>query len=107
MDAISRDDLKAKLDRGDNFKLVMVLGEWHFHAKRIPGSIHVPNPQEALKTLSPEDEIVVYCSSEHCVASQVAYRVLKENGYENVRRYHGGILDWEESGLPLEGEMVD
>ncbi|MHA2031890.1 MAG: rhodanese-like domain-containing protein [Candidatus Kariarchaeaceae archaeon] len=106
MDVITKEELKTKLDSGEDFKLVMVLGEWHFMAKRIPGSIHVPSPQDALKMLDPNDEIVVYCSSEYCVASQIAYRILKKNGYEKVRRYNGGILEWEEAGLPLEGELV-
>ncbi|MCE7735550.1 MAG: rhodanese-like domain-containing protein [Candidatus Heimdallarchaeota archaeon] len=107
MESIDRNELKAKLDRGDDFKLVMVLGDWHFMAKRIPGSINVTNPQDAIKILNPDDEIVVYCSSEYCVASQIAYRILVKNGYKNVRRYNGGIADWEESGFTLKGEMVD
>jgi len=30
MNLIDRDELKAKLDRGDDFKLVMTLTEWAF-----------------------------------------------------------------------------
>jgi hypothetical protein len=33
MNPISREDLKEKLDRGDQFKLVNALGEWAFDAK--------------------------------------------------------------------------
>jgi hypothetical protein len=33
MELISRDELKEKLDRGDDFKLVMVLEEWAYRAK--------------------------------------------------------------------------
>jgi rhodanese-related sulfurtransferase len=28
-------------------------------------------------------------------------------GYKNVRRYAGGIVDWEEAGYPLEGDFVN
>ena len=56
--------------------------------------------------LSPDDEIVVYCSHEGCAASKYAYHLLESKGYGNVRRYSGGIDEWEESGLPLEGEWV-
>jgi len=52
--------LKAKLDRGDEFELVMSLGEWAFRAKHIPGSLNVSNPVKAAELLKPEDEIVVY-----------------------------------------------
>jgi rhodanese-related sulfurtransferase len=27
-------------------------------------------------------------------------------GYKNVRRYAGGIVDWEEAGYLLEGDFV-
>jgi rhodanese-related sulfurtransferase len=26
-------------------------------------------------------------------------------GYHNVRRYSGGLLEWEDAGLPLEGSF--
>ncbi len=57
---IDRDELKAKLDRGDEFKLVMVLGEWGFRAKHIPGSLNVGSPDQVPRMLDPMDEIVVY-----------------------------------------------
>jgi hypothetical protein len=47
MNLISRDELKATLDRGDNIKLVMTLGEWAYRAKHIPGSLHFTTPEEA------------------------------------------------------------
>jgi hypothetical protein len=38
-DLISCEELKEKLGRGDDFKLVMVSGEWEYRAKHIPGSL--------------------------------------------------------------------
>jgi len=70
VELISRDELKEKLDRGDDFKLVMVLGEWAFRAKRIPGSIHVDSLEKGQEVLSLDEEIVVYCSGPDCIASQ-------------------------------------
>ena len=106
MNLISREELKEKLDRGDDFKLAMVLGDWAFRAKHIPGSLNITTPAAAKEALDRNDEIVVYCSDVPCIASQVAYQRLVDGGYENVRRYAGGIIDWEEAGFPLEGEMV-
>src|SRR5947209_3583193 len=106
MQHISRDELKQKVERRDQFKLVMALGDWHYRAKHIPGSLHFSTPQEALAELSHDDEIVVYCSSSACIASVSAYEYLVRHGYKHIRRYAGGILDWEEAGYPLEGEMV-
>ncbi len=107
MNLISREELREKLDRGDDFKLVMVLGEWAFLAKHIPGSINISSPNQCRKMLRPEDEIVVYCSGVACVSSMMACKILVDDGFKNVRRYAGGLPDWEEAGYPLEGEMVD
>ena len=41
---ITSDELKEKLDRGDDFKLVMALGGWYFRAVHISGSINVSTP---------------------------------------------------------------
>jgi rhodanese-related sulfurtransferase len=106
MDLIGREELKEKLDRGDSFKLVMTLGEWEYHAKHIPGSLRVSSVEEGIKALDPDDEIVLYDSGPYCPASRMAYRVLKGHGYEHVRRYSGGLEEWESAGYPLEGEHV-
>jgi|SRR6266487_1906974 rhodanese-related sulfurtransferase len=106
MKLISHDELKRKLERKDHFKLVMALGDWQYRAKHIPGSFHFPTRQEALASLAQDDEIVVYCSSYDCSASVSAYEYLVHHGYTHVRRYAGGILDWEEAGYQLDGEMV-
>ena len=107
MNLIDREALKEKLDRGDDFKLVMVLSEWAYRAKHIPGSINLNTPEEGRQILDLDDEIVVYCSGENCIASIAAYSMLQANGFKNVRRYAGGLIDWDQAGYPLEGEMVE
>ena len=106
MELISREELKRKLDEGENFKLVCALGEWAFRAMHIPGSIHVDTVKKDAELLDKDDQIVVYCTNVNCVASQLAYARLVESGYKNVRRYAGGLEDWEQAGYPLEGEPV-
>lgn len=106
MNLISGEELKQKLDRGDKFKLVNALGEWAFNAKHIPGSINISKIEDAKKRLSPDDEIIIYCSNPSCIASIIGYQLLTNMGYKNVRRYAGGIEDWEERGYPLEGSFV-
>ena len=102
---ISREELKAKLDRGEPFKLIMALNRWAFDAKHIRGSIHFDTPDELYAAVHTEDEVIVYCSHVDCLSSVALYRHLVRRGYENVRRYSGGLLDWEDAGLLLEGEF--
>ena len=64
---ISRDELKRKIDRGDNFVLVEALPEAAYRQKHLPGAINVPHDRVA--ALAPgllpgkDAEIVVYCAS--------------------------------------------
>ena len=106
MELISRNALKNKLERGDDFKLVMVLGEWAYRAAHIPGSLHFNSIEEGLKALSKKDEIVVYCSDPNCIASIAAYNYLTNYSYENVKRYAGGLSNWSAAGYPLERTSV-
>jgi rhodanese-related sulfurtransferase len=106
MDLIGTRELKEKLERGDDFKLVIVLGEWEYRAKHIPGSLRISTLKEGLEALDPQDEIVLYDSGPHCSASRMAYKILKAHGYERVRRYVGGLEEWENAGYALEGEQV-
>lgn len=103
---ISRSELKAKLDRGEPIKLVMALNRWAYEAKHIPGSLHFDTPEQLYAAVQPDDDIVVYCSNVDCLSSVALYRDLLERGYGNVRRYAGGLIDWEDAGLPLEGAFV-
>jgi rhodanese-related sulfurtransferase len=103
MNLITRDELRAKLDRGDEFKLVMTLSGFAYRAKHIPSSLHFETVEDAVAALDREDEIVVYCADVHCAASIYAYRLLEREGFARVGRYAGGVTDWEEAGYPLEG----
>lgn len=64
------------------------------------------NAQDAKNILNSDDDIVVYCSNPVCIASIVGYQLLTRMGYSKVRRYAGGIADWEQAGYPLEGNFV-
>jgi rhodanese-related sulfurtransferase len=103
---IGREELQAKLARGEPFKLVMAMGAFAFQAKHIPGSLHFDTSDQMFAALALDDDIVVYCSNVACHASVSLYSVLHARGYNRVRRYGGGLLDWEDAGLPLEGDWA-
>ena len=105
MITITREELKAKLEQGGDFKLVNCLDDWMFRAKRIPGSIRFESLKHALDTLNPKEEVIVYCSNSGCTASVLVYQQLIENGFQNLTRYAGGIADWEDAGIRSKATM--
>jgi hydroxyacylglutathione hydrolase len=103
---IERDEVKRMLDAGEDFKLVFCLGEAEYSLKHIPGSLCLSDPSELESHLDQGDNIVVYCSGPDCLASAIAYELMVRSGFENVRRYAGGVYEWEEAGYSLEGSMI-
>lgn len=106
MKIISREELKERLDRGDDVKLIMALDRFAYERLHIPGSLHFENLAEAREQLDPDDEIVVYCSNPACPASVNAYYVLHTLGFKRLSRYAGGLAEWQQAGHPLEGRMA-
>src|SRR3954471_6981107 len=103
---LTADQLRATMTRGDQVKLVMAGSEWAFRTKHLPGSLHFKTPPDMFAALGKDDEIVVYCSNFDCHASLATIQKLREHGYQNVRHYAGGLIDWETAGLPLEGDWT-
>jgi rhodanese-related sulfurtransferase len=103
---ISRQDLRAKLDRGDKVILVEALPAKYYEDSHLPGAINIPHDEvDALAAgLLPDKaaEIVVYCANSPCRNSGIAARRLAEIGYTNVHDYDAGKADWIEAGLPVE-----
>jgi rhodanese-related sulfurtransferase len=64
---ISREDLKAKIERGDDFRLVETLSQTNYDHVHLPGAINLPPDRvQQLATLVLPDkqaEIIVYCAS--------------------------------------------
>lgn len=103
---ISRDDLKAKLDRADALVLLEALPATYYEDAHLPGALNMPHDQvDALApTLIPtlSTEVVVYCANLPCPNSEIAARRLQALGYTNVREYAEGKEDWVNAGLPVE-----
>jgi rhodanese-related sulfurtransferase len=107
MKVIDRELLKAKLDRGDNFQLVMTLDQRAFDRMHIPGSLHFGSIQEARERLDPTAETVVYCAGKWCRSSIDAYLALRNAGFEDLYRFAGGLEEWQAAHYPLEGSLAE
>ena len=67
MKTVTREELKGKMDRGENFTLVETLQEVAYKHAHLPGAINLPpdRVRELAPGLLPDKtaEIIVYCSS--------------------------------------------
>jgi rhodanese-related sulfurtransferase len=106
---ITRERLKAKMDRRDDFVLVEALSKKHYESSHLPGAINLPYEfVDEAETVLPDKnaEIVVYCMNPDCVASAEEARELEEMGYAKVLHYAAGKQDWIRAGLPIEGRRT-
>ena len=64
MKTIDREDLKAKIDGGDDFVLLEVLSEQSFAREHLPGAIRFPG-MSMIPDLLPDraTTVVAYCSN--------------------------------------------
>jgi rhodanese-related sulfurtransferase len=110
LDTITREELSAALDGGDELVLIEALGPIYFEDAHLPGAINIPHTEVA--RLAPElvpdrdAAIVVYCANTPCPNSAVAAAELRRLGYANVREYVEGKDDWVAAGLPTEAGHV-
>ena len=105
---ITREQLNQKLESGRPFQLVEALSAEQYKQGHLPSATNLPPDQvkQLAASLLPDkqQEVVVYCASSTCNASENVARELTEMGYQNVLRYVGGKQDWMEAGLPLESK---
>ena len=108
---IDRDHLEQRIaahslnneDRSRGFALVNVLGEGAFAMAHIPGSINIPHGNEDAfeRRFAKDKEIIVYCASPDCPASDNVAGALVTRGFRSVYDYAGGLTDWQQGGSPI------
>jgi rhodanese-related sulfurtransferase len=92
---ITPEEVKAKLDQGEEFTLLDVREPWEFEAAHMVGAKLVPMgdiPSRAHQELDPEDSIVVVCH--HGVRSMNVTAWLRQQGFEKTQSMRGGIDAW-------------
>lgn len=64
MKTISREELEAKLDRGNELVLLEVLGEASYRREHLPGTIRYEDMEQLLEILPDKStEVIAYCSN--------------------------------------------
>ncbi len=64
MNTITREQLKEKIDRGDEFVLLEVLSEGSYQRGHLPGAVRYEDSEQVERLASNKDTTVVaYCSN--------------------------------------------
>ena len=92
---ITPTELKARLDRGEKFRLIDVREADEWALCRLPQAELIPLSEfqkRATDELSPDENLVLYCH--HGMRSGRAQGYLKAQGFNNVLNLTGGIDAW-------------
>jgi rhodanese-related sulfurtransferase len=90
---IQAEDLKGRLDRGENLFLLDVRDEYEFEISNIGGHlIPLPELSKRLNELDVNAEIVALCKMGP--RGVKAVELLERQGFTNVSNLHGGIYAW-------------
>ncbi|MSR81994.1 MAG: sulfurtransferase [Candidatus Latescibacteria bacterium] len=96
--------IKARLDLGEEFHLVDVREESEWQTGHLPGATHLGKGiiERDIEGAIPDldAEIVLYCGGGY--RSALAAESLQRMGYTRVISMDGGIRGWKEAGYPLE-----
>ena len=105
---ISIDEVKQRLDRGEDLLLVDVREESEFAKDHLPGAIHLGKGviERDIERRVPDlnTPLVLYCGGGF--RSAMAADNLQKMGYTRVLSMDGGIRGWREKGLPLTREAA-
>jgi rhodanese-related sulfurtransferase len=101
MEAISRDELAARLAGGE-VVVLDVRPPAEYSAGHIVGARSVPPGalRRLLRSLPTDAEVVAYCRGRYCVFADDAVRELVGRGYR-ARRLEDGFPEWKRAGLPV------
>jgi len=79
-----------------------------FELGHIPNSLNFPYeefeeyfPVLKEKLLSYK-ELVIYCDGSECETSLLLARILQDEGYQDIKVFFGGFVEWEMAGLSIE-----
>jgi rhodanese-related sulfurtransferase len=98
------DQVKEKMNRGEQFHLIDVREESEWNQDHLPGAIHlgkgIIERDIEKKRPDPESEIVLYCGGGF--RSALAAENLQRMGYKNVISMDGGYSGWKNANYPIE-----
>ena len=103
LEAISADELLARLQAGEPLVMVDVRPTAEYQAAHVAGAVSIPleELEQRLRELPRDREIVAYCRGPYCAFAPEAARTLREHGY-TARHLAEGLPEWSAAGHTVE-----
>src|SRR5436190_11440919 len=102
IDLIANDKAREEIAAG-GAALIDVREPHEWDEAHLEGALHVPQGEllDRISEVAPDhaERVVLYCRTDN--RSSRAADALRDVGYENVSVMRGGIVDWQEAGLPV------
>lgn len=116
-DLISTEEIKKRLEAGEDMVIIDTMPEDSYRKNHIPGAIGAVLPGK-MEDVDPERRaafvkalgddknkpVVIYCGRVSCYRSHVGALIAKEEGFTHVLRHPGGIDAWLEAGYEAESK---
>jgi membrane protein DedA with SNARE-associated domain/rhodanese-related sulfurtransferase len=105
IDRITPEELKLKLDAGEQVVIVDLRGSLEFEAEpeMIPGAVHLDaaDLEEVSGELAKAPEVVLYCNCPNEVTSARMALLLRRKGVRKIRPLSDGLNGWRDLGYPV------
>ncbi len=95
MNEISVQELKEKIDNGEDFQLIDVREDFEYQTSNLGGQL-IPLGGILIETdkIAKDKDVVIMCRSGK--RSAMAIQQLEQQGFTNLYNLYGGILAWAE-----------
>ena len=95
MNEISVQELKEKIDKGEDFQLIDVREDFEYETSNLGGEL-IPLGGILIETdkIAKDKDVVIMCRSGK--RSAMAVQQLEAQGFTNLYNLYGGILAWAE-----------
>ena len=102
---ITPEELKEKIDKGEDVLIVDLRHELDFEAnpQTIPGALHVDAAEleEAIDVIPRDREIVLFCACPNEATAARLALLLRSKGITQIRPLSGGYEGWRSRGFPM------
>ncbi|MFX1521053.1 MAG: rhodanese-like domain-containing protein [Promethearchaeota archaeon] len=103
---INTEELKEKIDKGEEFILLDVRDTPDYEEEHIVGAVHLliseMNEQKVNSMFDKNDLIITYSEDINCPAKRIAAEKLSDYGFKNVIAYNESWKAWKEAHYPTE-----